>query len=68
MKLMTSPAAAHHRPIWDNRIQNKKIKERRSGYAPIMYVPHISQRDDALLYQIPQIFYPSREDCFQDRG
>jgi hypothetical protein len=41
MKPMTSPAATHHRSTWDDRIQHKKIKERRSGHAPIMYVPHI---------------------------
>jgi hypothetical protein len=49
MKPVTSSAAVYQ--------QNSARKERgRPLYAPIMYVPHICQRDDAFLHHIPQIF------------
>jgi hypothetical protein len=55
MKPVTSPAAVS---TTANK-QNSAGKERGGGgrplYAPIMYVPHICQRDDAFLHHIPQI-------------
>jgi hypothetical protein len=56
MKPMTPPVPPQQ--ILESDRPSRKPEKREAGQnAPIMHIPHIRQRDDPLLHQVPQILH-----------